>query len=53
MTACKREFAAVIDRMNNLRNASADLNAKRLASTALSAAQAAYMRAMQAITGKG
>ena len=49
---CKKEFAAVIDRMNLLRMMSADLEIKRLASVAITEAQAAQMWAVKAITWK-
>lgn len=48
--ACKREFAAVIDRMNDLRESSSDPEVKRLASVAITEAQAAQMWAVKAIT---
>lgn len=49
---CKREFAAVIDRMNDLRNASADPEVKRMASVAITDAQTAQMWAVKALTWK-
>lgn len=48
--ACKREFAAVIDRMNELRSASDDPEVKRMASVAITEAQTAQMWAVKAIT---
>jgi len=47
---CKREFAAVIDRMNYLRNLSEDTEVKRMASVAITEAQTAQMWAVKAIT---
>jgi hypothetical protein len=49
---CKREFAAVIDRMNYLRNLSEDAEVKRMASVAITEAQTAQMWAVKAITWK-
>lgn len=51
--ACKREFAAVIDRMNDLRNNSHDAEIKRMASVAITEAQTAQMWAVKAITWQG
>ncbi len=48
--ACKREFAAVIDRINALRNATDNTETKRMASVAITEAQAAQMWAVKAIT---
>lgn len=51
--ACKREFAAVIDRMHNLRSTrgkSADVG--RMCSVAITEAQTAQMWAVKAITWK-
>jgi hypothetical protein len=50
--ACKREFAAVIDRMNDLRNDSDNAEVKRMASIAITEAQTAQMWAVKAITWK-
>lgn len=47
---CKREFAAVIDRMNYLRNISEDSEVYRMASIAITEAQTAQMWAVKAIT---
>ena len=48
--ACKREFAAVIDRMNALRNSTDNTEIKRMASVAVTEAQTAQMWAVKAIT---
>lgn len=49
--ACKRGFAAEIDRMNDLRNDPAtDPEKKRLASVAITELQGAQMWAVKAIT---
>lgn len=48
--ACKREFAAVIDRMNDLRSKTEDPEVKRMASVAITEAQTAQMWAVKAIT---
>lgn len=48
--ACKREFAAVIDRMNDLRNSTDNQEVKRMASVAITEAQTAQMWAVKAIT---
>jgi hypothetical protein len=48
--ACKREFAAVIDRMNNLRERTTNVEMKRMASIAITEAQTAQMWAVKAIT---
>jgi hypothetical protein len=48
--ACKQEFAAVIDRMNDLRSASDDPEVKRMCSVAITGAQTAQMWAVKAIT---
>lgn len=48
--ACKREFAAVIDRMNNFRSTSDNPEVKRMASVAITEAQTAQMWAVKAIT---
>ena len=50
---CKREFAAVIDRMNYLRQISEDPEVKRMASVAITEAQTAQMWAVKAITWRG
>lgn len=47
---CKKEFADVIDRMNYLRLQSDDAEVKRMASIAITEAQAAQMWAVKAIT---
>lgn len=48
--ACKREFAAVVDRMHHLREHTSDPEIKRLASIAITEAQTAQMWAVKAIT---
>lgn len=48
--ACKREFAAVIDRMNALRNSTDNTEIYRMASIAITEAQTAQMWAVKAIT---
>jgi hypothetical protein len=48
--ACKREFAAAIDRMNDLRNTSENPEVKRMASVAITEAQTAQMWAVKAVT---
>ena len=50
--ACKREFAAAIDRMNILRTVTADPEVKRMCSVAITEAQTAQMWAVKAITWK-
>jgi hypothetical protein len=50
---CKREFAACIDRMNDLRAASDNPEVKRMASVAITEAQTAQMWAVKAITWRG
>lgn len=47
---CKREFAAIIDRMNYLRNLTEDPEVRRMASIAITEAQTAQMWAVKAIT---
>jgi len=49
---CKREFAAVIDRMNYLRNRTTSEEVMRMASVAITEAQTAQMWAVKAITWK-
>ena len=49
---CKQEFAAVIDRMNYLRNLTDNAEVKRMASIAITEAQTAQMWAVKAITWK-
>ncbi len=48
--SCKSEFAAVIDRMNDLRNKSDNADVKRMASVAITEAQTAQMWAVKALT---
>jgi hypothetical protein len=48
--ACKREFAAVIDRMDKLRAESMLPEVRRMASVAITEAQTAQMWAVKAIT---
>ena len=50
VNACKQSFANVIDSLNELRSASTDPEAKRLASVAITEAQTAQMWAVKAIT---
>lgn len=50
VAACKREFAATIDRMNYLRNTTENPEVKRMASVAITEAQTAQMWAVKAIT---
>ena len=52
VAACKAEFAAVIDRMNDLRNISVNPEVVRMASIAITEAQTAQMWAVKAITWK-
>lgn len=49
---CKKEFAVVIDRMNDLRVSSHNAEVKRLASVAITEAQTAQMWAVKALTWK-
>jgi len=49
---CKAEFAAVIDRMNDLRKATDNSEVKRMASVAITEAQTAQMWAVKSITWK-
>jgi hypothetical protein len=49
---CKREFAAVIDRMNELRNLCGSAEVRRMASVAITEAQTAQMWAVKALTWK-
>jgi hypothetical protein len=49
---CKAEFASVIDRMNDLRNAADNAEVKRMCSVAITEAQTAQMWAVKAITWK-
>ena len=46
---CKAEFAAVIDRMNDLRSTTDSQEVKRMASVAITEAQTAQMWAVKAI----
>jgi hypothetical protein len=48
--ACKRGFAAEIDRMHNLRGDSESSEQKRLASVAITELQTAQMWAVKAVT---
>ena len=52
VAACKREFAATIDRMNDLRATSDNPEVKRMASVAITEAQTAQMWAVKALTWK-
>ena len=47
---CKREFAATIDRMNELRSTTGNPEVKRMASVAITEAQTAQMWAVKALT---
>lgn len=47
---CKREFAATIDRMNELRSTTDNPEVKRMASVAITEAQTAQMWAVKALT---
>lgn len=49
---CKVEFAAVIERMNDLRNSTDNPEVKRMCSVAITEAQTAQMWAVKAITWK-
>ena len=49
---CKKEFATVIDRMNDLRATTTNSEVKRMASIAITEAQTAQMWAVKAITWK-
>lgn len=49
---CKKEFAAVVDRMNDLRATTEDPEVRRMASVAITEAQTAQMWAVKAITWK-
>lgn len=49
---CKKEFAAVIDRMNDLRNSTTNKEVQRMASVSITEAQTAQMWAVKAITWK-
>jgi hypothetical protein len=49
---CKGEFAAVIDRMNDLRTTTTDPEVLRMASIAITEAQGAQMWAVKALTWK-
>jgi len=48
----KHKYAELIDQMNNLRNTSTSSEQKRLASVAITEAQAAQMWAVKALTWK-
>lgn len=48
--ACKREFAAIIDRMDELRVSGVPTEVVRMASIAITEAQTAQMWAVKAIT---
>lgn len=50
VTACKQEFAAVIDRMNIIRCLVHNDEVKRMASIAITEAQTAQMWAVKALT---
>lgn len=52
VAACKAEFAAVIDRMSDLRNNTQSAEVKRMCSVAITEAQTAQMWAVKAITWK-
>ena len=50
VSACKAQFAEVIDRMNDFRNSTDNAEAKRMASVAITEAQTAQMWAVKALT---
>lgn len=50
VTRCKRNYAIAIDAMNDLRNWTKDPEVKRMASLAITDAQAAQMWAVKALT---
>ena len=52
VTKVKQTFAAIIDQMNDLRNSSGSAGVKRHASTAITMAEDAQMRAVKALTWK-
>lgn len=52
VTTCKRHFAAAIDQMNDLREASGRTEKARLASVAITELQGAQMWAVKALTWK-
>ena len=47
---CKKQFAAIIDDMNNLRNATTNPEVKRMCSVAITEAQTSQMWAVKSIT---
>lgn len=47
---CKKEFAVVIDRMNDLRSTSKNAEVRRMCEIAITEAQTAQMWAVKAIT---
>lgn len=49
---CKRQFAAVIDQMHDLRTGSSNPEVKRMAAVAITEAQTAQMWAVKALTWK-
>lgn len=49
---CKQEFAAIIDRMNDLRMSVTSFEIARMASLAITQAQTAQMWAVKALTWK-
>jgi len=53
VTQCKREFAAIIDRMNDWRGISESPEVQRMCSVAVTEAQTAQMWAVKALTWKG
>ena len=50
--SCKRNYARIIDDLNDLRNTTSDSEVKRLCSVAITEAQGAQMWAVKAITWK-
>ena len=52
VTRCKRNYAIAIDAMNDLRNQTQDPEVRRMASLAITEAQAAQMWAVKALTWK-
>lgn len=50
---CKQAFADAIDQLNDLRNAAADPEVKRMCSVAITDAQSAQMWGVKALTWRG
>lgn len=53
VSQCKAEFAATIDRMNDLRSTTDNPEVKRMASVAITETQTAQMWAVKALTWRG